>query len=111
MITAVDILGRGAPEIDLLEAMSGDVKLYHTKIHRPYFSTSLQVAPGLVNQKYRPTVGENHNNRLIFSIRFLVVVCGQSCLLLSALISVIPTAVNDDATGCLLRGLIYDYDR
>ena len=38
--------GRGAPEIDILESMSGDEKLINTKIHRPYFSTSLQIAPG-----------------------------------------------------------------
>lgn len=48
--------GRGAPEIDLLEAMSGLEDLPNTKIHRPYFSTSLQVAPGI--QEYRPDVAK-----------------------------------------------------
>ena len=38
--------GRGAPEIDILESMSGDEQLIHTTVHRPYFSTSLQIAPG-----------------------------------------------------------------
>ena len=48
--------GRGAPEIDILEAMSGSEKLINTKIHRPYFSTSLQVAPGI--QDFRPDVAQ-----------------------------------------------------
>lgn len=49
--------GRGAPEIDILESMSGSEKLINTKIHRPYFSTSLQVAPGI--QDYRPEVAQS----------------------------------------------------
>ena len=44
--------GRGAPEIDILESMSGDEKLINTKIHRPYFSTSLQIAPGMYAYVY-----------------------------------------------------------
>ena len=49
--------GRGAPEIDVLEAMPGEPgKLPNTHIERPYFSTSLQVAPGL--RKDRPNVGD-----------------------------------------------------
>ena len=37
--------GRGAPEIDILEAMGGPPgKLPNTHIERPYFSTSLQVS-------------------------------------------------------------------
>ena len=41
-------VGRGSPEIDILEAMMGDKgKLPSTNITRPYFSTSLQVAPGV----------------------------------------------------------------
>ena len=37
-------IGRGAPEIDLLEAMAGDdAKLPNTIIRRPYFSSSYQV--------------------------------------------------------------------
>mmetsp|Transcript_25162 Transcript_25162/g.30990 ORF Transcript_25162/g.30990 Transcript_25162/m.30990 type:complete len:610 (+) Transcript_25162:178-2007(+) len=46
-------IGRGAPEIDILEAMAGDPgKLPNTPIQRPYFSSSLQVAPGV--EKNRP---------------------------------------------------------
>ena len=44
--------GRGAPEVDILEAMAGKEKLINTPIHRPYFSSSLQVAPGI--KDYRP---------------------------------------------------------
>ena len=40
--------GRGAPEIDILESMSGNEQLIHTTVHRPYFSTSLQIAPGKI---------------------------------------------------------------
>jgi hypothetical protein len=37
-------VGRGAPEIDILEAMGGEKgKLPNSKVQRPYFSTSLQV--------------------------------------------------------------------
>ena len=40
--------GRGAPEVDILEAMMGpDEKLQSTNITKPYISTSLQIAPGL----------------------------------------------------------------
>mmetsp|Transcript_2366 Transcript_2366/g.3531 ORF Transcript_2366/g.3531 Transcript_2366/m.3531 type:complete len:605 (-) Transcript_2366:109-1923(-) len=46
-------IGRGAPEIDILEAMGGEPgPLPNTPIERPYFSSSLQVAPGL--SKNRP---------------------------------------------------------
>lgn len=46
-------VGRGAPEIDILEAMGGDPgKLPNTPIQRPYVSSSLQVAPGV--SKNRP---------------------------------------------------------
>ena len=50
-------LGRGSPEIDILEAMMGsDEALPNTNVTRPYFSTSLQIAPGLdVN---RPNLGK-----------------------------------------------------
>lgn len=38
-------VGRGAPEIDVLEAMQGDhSKLPNTRIRRPYVSASLQVS-------------------------------------------------------------------
>lgn len=49
-------VGRGSPEIDILEAMMGsDEKLPSTNITRPYFSTSLQIAPGL--ESGRPNMG------------------------------------------------------
>eukprot|EP00956_Cyclotella_meneghiniana_P037068 scaffold134201_cov72-Cyclotella_meneghiniana.AAC.1 len=49
--------GRGSPEIDILEAMMGsDEKLPNTNITRPYFSTSLQIAPGLGEN--RPILGK-----------------------------------------------------
>jgi hypothetical protein len=48
--------GRGAPEIDVIEAMQGDAeKLPNTKIRRPYQSASFQVAPGL--ERDRPVLG------------------------------------------------------
>eukprot|EP01033_Poteriospumella_lacustris_P011405 gene11405-8116_t len=47
--------GRGAPEIDILEAMAGNETLAHTSVHRPYFSASYQVAPG--KETYRPATG------------------------------------------------------
>lgn len=50
-------VGRGAPEIDVLEAMGGEAgKIPNTPIQRPYFSTSLQIAPGLKND--RPILGK-----------------------------------------------------
>lgn len=48
--------GRGAPEIDIFEAMSGNEKLINTPIHRPYLSTSYQVAPAI--QNYRPMTAQ-----------------------------------------------------
>ena len=49
--------GRGSPEIDILEAMmGGPEKLPNTNITRPYFSTSLQIAPGL--EGIRPNLGK-----------------------------------------------------
>ena len=48
--------GRGAPEIDILEAMQGDSsKLPNTNITRPYVSCSLQLAPGFTMD--RPVLG------------------------------------------------------
>ena len=50
-------LGRGSPEIDILEAMMGSAeKLPSTNVTRPYFSTSLQIAPGV--EKNRPMMGK-----------------------------------------------------
>ena len=47
-------IGRGSPEIDILEAMMGNMEenLPNTNVTRPYFSTSLQIAPGV--EKNRP---------------------------------------------------------
>jgi hypothetical protein len=48
--------GRGAPEIDVIEAMQGDAeKLPSTDILRPYQSASFQVAPGIARD--RPVLG------------------------------------------------------
>ena len=52
--------GRGAPEIDLLEAMPGAEELQKTHVNRPYFSTSLQVSPGI--EEWRPETG-NHPDK------------------------------------------------
>ena len=49
--------GRGAPEVDILEAMPGKEELINTPINKPYFSSSYQVAPGF--QDYRPDVATN----------------------------------------------------
>lgn len=57
--------GRGAPEIDILEAMPGVDKLLNTPIKRPYFSTSYQVAPGYAD--FRPNVGEVPPEELWYS--------------------------------------------
>lgn len=66
--------GRGAPEIDVIEAMQGDPeKLPSTTIRRPYQSASFQVAPGVERDRpvlgLKPKVGHwytgmeyNHNN-------------------------------------------------
>ena len=49
-------VGRGAPEIDVIEAMQGmKEKLPSTNITRPYQSCSLQVAPGIEHD--RPVLG------------------------------------------------------
>jgi hypothetical protein len=47
--------GRGAPEIDILEAMAGREQLVNTPINRPYYSASLQVSPGIEHN--RPITG------------------------------------------------------
>eukprot|EP00526_Cylindrotheca_closterium_P007724 CAMPEP_0113657558 /NCGR_PEP_ID=MMETSP0017_2-20120614/31123_1 /TAXON_ID=2856 /ORGANISM="Cylindrotheca closterium" /LENGTH=671 /DNA_ID=CAMNT_0000571519 /DNA_START=167 /DNA_END=2184 /DNA_ORIENTATION=- /assembly_acc=CAM_ASM_000147 len=53
--------GRGAPEIDVIEAMQGEVeKLPNTNITRPYQSCSLQVAPGIEHN--RPELGHRPKN-------------------------------------------------
>jgi hypothetical protein len=48
--------GRGAPEIDIIEAMAGQEKLPNTLRHKPYYSASLQIAPAIEN--YRPINAE-----------------------------------------------------
>jgi len=51
-----DFRGRGAPEIDLVEAMQGDAeKLPSTTVTRPYQSASFQVSPGI--ERDRPVLG------------------------------------------------------
>ena len=46
-------VGRGAPEIDILEAMMGDKgKLPNTPIQRPYFSSSFQVRNLTCSQRF-----------------------------------------------------------
>lgn len=51
-----DYRGRGAPEIDVIEAMQGDAeKLPSTTITRPYQSASFQVSPGV--ERDRPVLG------------------------------------------------------
>lgn len=49
--------GRGAPEIDILEAMPGKQKLQNTPVNRPYFSASLQISPA--TQEDRPELGND----------------------------------------------------
>jgi beta-glucanase (GH16 family) len=49
-------VGRGAPEIDLIESMQGNAeRLPNTNITRPYQSCSLQIAPGISHD--RPQLG------------------------------------------------------
>jgi hypothetical protein len=57
--------GRGAPEIDILEAMPGKEVLSNTPINRPYYSASLQTSPGLPNDGSRPDNGKApvHRNK------------------------------------------------
>ncbi|RYY82485.1 hypothetical protein EON63_13215 [archaeon] len=55
MSISINTQGRGAPEIDILEAMAGVEKLHDTPISRPYYSASYQVSPGI--QDYRPSTG------------------------------------------------------
>ena len=50
--------GRGAPEIDILEAMQGDTsELPHTHIKRPYVSMSLQVRNKSKRERERKAIG------------------------------------------------------
>ena len=59
--------GRGAPEIDIIEAMQGEKgDLPNTFIQRPYQSASLQVAPGVDTKRpllgHRPRPGHWYSN-------------------------------------------------
>jgi beta-glucan synthesis-associated protein KRE6 len=49
--------GRGAPEIDILEAMPGKEKLKNTPVNRPYYSASLQISPA--TEEDRPVLGQH----------------------------------------------------
>jgi len=59
-------IGRGSPEIDILEAMMGNMeeKLPNTNVTRPYFSTSLQIAPGI--EKNRPILMKKPKKVCVF---------------------------------------------
>lgn len=63
--------GRGAPEIDLLEAMGGPPgKLPNTHIQRPYFSSSLQVS---CRSRKAPEISINFFLKLTHSHYYIVV--------------------------------------
>ena len=47
------LIGRGAPEIDILEAMPGKGYVSHTSFTMPYLSTSLQVKQFLFNKFFK----------------------------------------------------------
>jgi hypothetical protein len=75
--------GRGSPEIDILEAMMGSAEtLPSTNVTRPYFSTSLQIAPGLEGN--RPNLGKLpkkvcHSRRRL-QLRFCTTYALHSCV-------------------------------
>ena len=55
--------GRGAPEIDIMEAMPGDSKLYVSPVDIPYFSSSFQVSPAIVeNRPYNGVLPDHTRN-------------------------------------------------
>lgn len=60
--------GRGSPEIDILEAMAGEMILENTPVSRPYFSASLQVSPAMSeihpNNNAPPEPGSWYENGL-----------------------------------------------
>lgn len=71
--------GRGAPEIDIIEAMQGDEgHLPNTFIERPYQSCSLQVAPGV--EFDRPLLG-HRPHKVRFSTRLRFEICFGCCCL------------------------------
>ena len=56
-------MGRGAPEIDLLEVMPGhNMPGDHGDPIRPFVSSSLQVSPGVTRARNRPINGEKLND-------------------------------------------------
>ena len=67
-------IGRGSPEIDILEAMMGNMeeKLPNTNVTRPYFSTSLQIAPGI--EKNRPILMKKPKKVRVF-VKSAVLTC------------------------------------
>ena len=54
-LTGACCLGRGAPEIDILEVMPGKGRVGATNFTLPYLSTSLQISPGV--PRLRPKEG------------------------------------------------------
>jgi len=54
--------GRGSTEIDIMEAMAGKGAIAGTKISLPYFSSTLQVAPGVPTK--RPGEGVEPGNNV-----------------------------------------------
>ena len=64
-------VGRGAPEIDVLESMQGEKgSLPNTFIERPYQSTSFQVAPGI--EIDRPVLGHRPHDVRTCPCHFLL---------------------------------------
>ncbi len=61
--------GRGAPEIDILEAMAGKEKLPNTNRTKPYYSASLQIAPGI--EDYRPQTAIEPVKELWYNDKYL----------------------------------------
>lgn len=53
--------GRGAPEIDIFEVMPGHNMPGHDKPIEPFFSSSLQISPGIPKHKNRPRNGHRLN--------------------------------------------------
>lgn len=87
--------GRGSPEVDILEAMmGGPEKLPSTNITRPYFSTSLQIAPGV--EGIRPNLG-----KLPKKVRLLTVIL--FCLDMLSFVSSLVLRCDDRVTG--IKGL------
>ena len=54
---------RGAPEIDIMEAMPGDQRLYVSSVDVPYFSSSFQVSPAITEQRPYNGVTPDHTRK------------------------------------------------